>query len=117
MNSKSKIYDIINERLSGVAFVQDYVEFHFDEKVIRSLANPVLIMQDKTFEFPNLGSRDFFCSLIGRTLNNIVLEEEDSICLIFDAETRLIIPLSESKQAGPEAAHYVPGLDQPIEVW
>ena len=121
MSSKSKIYSVVNEPLSAVCFVQTYVEFHFDEKIIRALTNPILKVSNEVFEFPNLGSRDQFCSLIGQTATNIILEEEgreeDRIELLFDAVNKLIIPLSESKRRGPEAAHFFSGKDQTIEVW
>ena len=117
MHSRSKIFGLINETLSAVSFVQDYVEFHFDEKVVRSLTPPLLVKQEEISEFPNYGSRDRFCSLIGHTVNDVRLDEETSIVLIFELETKLVIPLLESKRTGPEAAHFVPGYDQAIEVW
>ena len=117
MSSKSEIYSVVNEPLSAVCFVQDYVEFHFDGKIIRALTNPILKISNEVFEFPNLGSRDRFCSLIGQTVTNLILEEEDRIELLFGAVSNLIIPLSESKRIGPEAAHFVSGYNQPIEVW
>ncbi len=117
MLPKSKIYSIINESLSAVCFVMDYVEFHFDGKIVRSLTNPILKVSNENFEFPDSGSRDRFCSLIGQTVIDITLKEEDRIELIFNTGNKLIIPLLESKRIGPEAAHFIHGYNQPMEVW
>jgi len=113
----SRINSIISEPLSAVSFVQDYVEFHFDGKIVRSLTNPLVRVLDKTCKFPEVGSRDCFCSLIGQTVESVIVEDEDRIELIFTLGARLIISLAESERIGPEAAHFVPGDNQPIEVW
>lgn len=117
MNQNTRIYELINEPLSAVSFVQDYVEFHFDGRIVRSLTNPLLIEQKTTYRFPDTGSRDILCSLIGQTVDSISVSNHESITLHFLGGKNLIIPLAAPTKEHPEAAHYVPGSDQPIEVW
>ena len=40
MHPVQRIGDLVGEELSEVAFVRDYVEFHFDGPVLRALADP-----------------------------------------------------------------------------
>ena len=117
MNIVTGIREVIGEPLSAVSFVQDYVEFHFDGKIIRSLTCPILLTADKTYKFPEKGSRDGLCSLIGRAVTELVVEDRSRIKIAFVGEASLIIPLADSERTGPEAAHFVTGDNQPIEVW
>lgn len=114
---RETIEAIINEPLSAVAFVQDYVEFHFDGKILRSLTNATLISDGETRTFPEQGSRDAFCRLIGRSVERVNVEEGYRIEVAFGGGAILVIPLEPSALVGPEAAHFVPGENQPIDVW
>lgn len=116
-SARSSINCLLGEPLSGVAFVQDYVEFHFDGRVLRSLTPPFLRLGGDTFKFPERGSRDAFCFLIGRTVERILVDDEEQIELAFSSEALLTVPLIRSARTGPEAAHFVPGENQPMEVW
>jgi hypothetical protein len=109
--------DLIGEQLSGVAFVQDYVEFHYDGKILRSLAAPSVTIAGDSSTFPQRGSRDAFCSLIGHIVEGIRVEEGDRIEVKFAENAVITVPLGPSARTGPEAAHFVPGENQPIEVW
>lgn len=105
------------EPLSGVAFVQDYVEFHFDGRILRALMRSSVTLNRGTFSFPDEGSRDAYCSLIGRTVTHVDVREGDRIELVFDDRSTLRVFLDPSDGSGLEAAHFVPGKDLPIEVW
>jgi hypothetical protein len=103
--------------MSGVAFVQDYVELHFDGRILRALTKPSIAGGQGQFTFPDPGSRDALCELIGRSVVNIVVREGDFIEVRFDGTASVRVPLSKDARTGPEAAHFVPGEDLPIEVW
>lgn len=117
MNMHSKIKSIVGEPVSAVSFVQDYVEFHFDGRVIRSLTNPILTVDDNNYCFPKAGSRDELCKLIGKELKDVIVEDDVRIDLVFFGGSKVTISLANSDRIGPEAAHFVPGDNQPIEVW
>jgi hypothetical protein len=112
-----KILSLIGEPLSGVAFVQDYVEFHFDGKILRSLTAPWVDFAGVAHPFPEAGSRDALCSLIGSVAEGLREEDNVEIEVQFSGGAKLHIPLAERHRVGPEAAHFVPGLNQPMDVW
>ena len=115
--TRGTIEDLVGEPLSGVAFVQDYVEFHFDGSVVRSLTMPTVTVGSALHIFPQPGSRDALCSLIGLVVEEIRVKENDEIEIVFGGEGHIRIPLKDELKNGPEAAHFVPGPNQPIAVW
>ena len=117
----TRIEDLAGEELGGVHFVRDYVEFYFDGPVVRALESPILLDggQERP-RFPAPGSRDALCALIGRTLREVEVRDEDVILLRFidGAEVRVPIgPLGGADPALPEAAHFVRGPNLPLDVW
>lgn len=114
---QESIESIVNESLSAVAFVQDYVEFHFDGRILRSLTNASLTSDGETWTFPEQGSRDALCRLIGRSVQRVNVNEGYRIEVAFAGGAILVIPLEASALIGPEAAHFVPGENRPIDVW
>ena len=114
----TKLWSIEGEELSGVCFVRDYVEFHFDGPVLRALSHPAVAKEpDTVVTFPEARSRDVLCSLIGLVVKCIDVLEGDKIELTFEDGSILTVPLDEASKIGPEAAHFVPRENEPIEVW
>ena len=56
---------LVGEEFNAVAFVMDYVEFDFNGPILRALSPPRLEHEGGIFTFPEPGSRDALCSLIG----------------------------------------------------
>lgn len=117
MSAASRVFELIGQPMSGVAFVHDYVEFHFDGMILRALTNPKIVSGRGQFSFPGPGSRDALCDLIGRVVSSVSVRELDCIEVRFDGDAIVRVPLSQAERAGPEAAHFVQGENQPIEVW
>lgn len=118
MPNPPTIETLIGEALSGVAFVLDYLEFHFDGMVLRALTAPTLTLGSGIqYTFPDAGSRDALCSLIGHTVEALTVEEDVNIGVTFSGGARVDIPLAPEARSSPEAAHFVPALNQPIAVW
>ena len=115
--SEASIEAVIGEPLSGISFVQDYVEFHFDGKIVRSLTMPTVHLSNVRHTFPGAGSRDALCSMIGLMVDNVIVREGNEIEIAFSDRAYISIPLGSAARSGPEAAHYVPGPNQPIIVW
>lgn len=113
----TRIPELNGQSVSAVAFVQDYVEFHFDGRILRSLSEPVLVVGRVSWTFPAVGARDAFCTLIGKAVTGVHVLEGDRIELTFGAGALLVIPLSVSSGANGEAAHYVPEENGPVEIW
>lgn len=95
--------------LSAVCFVRNYVEFHFDGPVLRCLAPPVVRSQGWTFEFPEEGSRDVLCGLIGQTVEQAE-DASDRLTLSFPKDIEVVM-LKSSPGTGPEVGHLVPVTD------
>lgn len=111
-----EISDLIGEEVSAVSFVRDYVEFHFDGPILRSLSNPTALVDGVEYRFPGPGARDALCRAIGSTVRALQLEEDRDLRLTTDI-CEITIPLDEKHLRGPEAMHFVPKWNGPIQVW
>ncbi|MCC5581381.1 hypothetical protein IMZ11_37840 [Microtetraspora sp. AC03309] len=98
---------LVGEELNTVAFVMDYVEFHFNGPKLTALTDPHVQIGSQTWIFPQAGSRDALCTLIGRTVQAVSIKTNECILLDF-GEAILTIPLDEDNRHGPEAAHFFP---------
>jgi hypothetical protein len=108
MAEKNELFaSLCGEPMNGVSFVMDYVEFHFNGQVIRALSNPEVQIGSNRTSFPDPGSRDALCSLIGETVVEIQVDEESSVRLLFTSGSRLSVPLGPSHRVGPEALHFM----------
>ena len=116
MDDHALIGQIVGEQLSAVSFVQDYVEFHFDGPVIRSLAAPIVKDETGAIRFPNPGSRDKLCSLIGQTVSSFELLDGVELRLRLGTG-ELIVPLDARRTVGPEAMHFQNSVTAPVQVW
>jgi hypothetical protein len=111
------IHELAGQEVSGICFVRDYVEVHFDGPVLRCLSGPILRMNGREWVFPEDGSRDALCTLIGRTVESLSLDDDVRLSMRFDTDTELIVPLDRASRIGPEAMHFVPMIGGPIQVW
>jgi hypothetical protein len=112
-----ELHDLVGEEISAVCFVMDYVEFHFGGTVLRSLTNPTVVDDGGSHLFPELGSRDALCRLIGSTVGALGMEENRGLTLTTADEREIWIPLDAKNRIGPEAMHFVPRPNGPIQVW
>jgi len=117
LTASTRLKEVVNEPLSGVSFVQDYVEFQFDGRVIRVFTDPILRQSQETYDPSMAEWRNALCSLIGKRVTKCTVVESEKIELEFSDGSILHIPLSVSPESGPEAIHFVPGTDMPIEIW
>jgi hypothetical protein len=106
MTDVRELEDLVGSELSGICFVRDYVELHFDGAILRSLSEPIVVMQSSQWRFPEEGSRDALCRLIGRVVDNAA-EHPDRLEISFGTSAAVEIPKA-SHDAGPEIAHLVP---------
>ena len=117
--SDTRIQEVVGEALSAVSFVHDYLELHFDGKVIRAFSPPTVISSGRAFSSDASGWRDALCDLIGRKVREVAIQAapDARLLLRFLEGAEIEVGLSISGRVGPEALHYVPGDNQPIEVW
>ena len=93
-----ELEDLVGWELSTVAFVRDYVEFHFDGPILRSLARPIVCAGSARHEFPEVGSRDALCDLIGREVEGAD-DLPDRLSLRFSDDAILDIPKASDDAA------------------
>lgn len=113
----SDIRDLLDEELSAVAFVQDYVEFHFSGPILRSISNPSILCDGIEFRFPEAGSRDALCKAIGSTIRKITLVDDKLFRFVTSNGCDVRIPLDELSRRSGEAMHFIAGPNQPLQVW
>lgn len=108
---------LVGEPVSAICFVHDYVELHFDGSILRCLVGPVLETAEFRIRFPDAGSRDGLCSLIGQSVQTISLDDHEEMEVGFSSGAKLIVPLDLAHRTTPEAMHFVPRSGGPIQVW
>lgn len=108
---------LVGEQVNAVCFVMDYVELHFNGPIVRALNPPTLASGITASTYPDRGSRDALCALIGSRLRMVSVKPGAWIDLSFEDDKTLRIPLDEEASVGPEGAHFVPGDNYPIQVW
>jgi hypothetical protein len=111
------IEDLVSEQVSGVCFVQDYLELHFNGPVVRFEEPPSIRMNNKDLTFPSPGSRDAFCALIGLRLVSVKIVEEVSMTFRFEKGEILFVPLSSTESSTGEFVHFMPSMGGPMQVW
>ena len=100
----------------AVYFVQDYVELFFGGPVLRALAEPVIEARGHVWRFPDTGSRDALCELIGATVVHVAVETDVAIRLEFDSGQKFTIPL-DTDPPGVESAHFVDQKNDVLRIW
>jgi hypothetical protein len=108
--TSATIGDLKGEEISTVAFVRDYVEFRFDGPILHCFADPKIKIRETVFQFPETGSRDALCSVIGSTIGKISLQAGLSCDLEVSDGSRITIPLdSEHQKSGESMMFCIPG--------
>jgi hypothetical protein len=97
--------DLVGCEVSGVSFLRDFVEVLFDGPVLRSLASPMVREDDRVARFPEAGSREALCRLIGRTVEQAE-DRSDALVLVVEGPIELTISMYDPG-AGCEAAHFM----------
>jgi hypothetical protein len=114
VSAVQELADLNGSELSSVCFVRDYVEFHFDGPILRSLASPLVHVGSAHYKFPGVGSRDVLCDLIGHLVEGAD-DLPDRLSLRFSGGTIVDIPKA-SDGAGAEVAHFVPTIEGKLDV-
>jgi hypothetical protein len=104
------LLDLVGEELSGVCFVRDYVELHFDGPILRVLAAPKITIGEITASFPEPTSRDLLCGLIGAEVANTVEGASVLVVEFSGGRGTVEVPL-RSGGVLVEVAHLVPERD------
>lgn len=77
--------EIVGTELGSVVFVRDYVQFNFDGPIITFVVDPQVTARGVERTFPNDGSRDYLCALIGKKITG-ARRSGDRIHIDFEGE-------------------------------
>jgi hypothetical protein len=102
--------DLRGQELAGVAFVRDYVELWFDGPVLRCYATPEVLTERRAVRFPEAGSRDALCELIGAEVIDLQVGDHELV-LDLTGRRQVRIDFRTEWDAGREAAEFVPLVD------
>lgn len=89
----STVGELLGQEITGVAFGRDGIEFRFATAVVRSIANPSIVIGQSTYCFPKAGSRDALCLVIGSTVETAEISEGRHLELTTSNGCRVRIPL------------------------
>jgi hypothetical protein len=87
---------ILNEQLSSVEFVQDYLQLHFDGNTLTCFEFPRVVLNSKVYELSTVGYRDALCKIISHKVENVSLIEESHLEIIFEQGDQLILNLKRN---------------------
>ena len=106
---------LVGQPVSGVYFVVDYVELHFDGSYLRCLADPTVQRDGVGVTFPSAGSRDALCSLIGSEVRSIRGAVEGELSVRFSDGAALTTSLRSDE--GLEVLHFHDRLTGETQWW
>lgn len=109
--------DLEDQAISAVCFVQDYVELIFDGPIIRYLCNPRILIDGKSVRFPEEGSRDTLCRLIGDVVKRIYLVQGSYFSIEMISGAEISIRLDEDPQEFSEYFHFISNVGDAVQVW
>lgn len=117
MNQIVELADLVGEPLTSVCFVMDYLELAFEESRVQCLAETRIIVAARTWAFPEAGSRDALCSLIGHPLLDVDVHEGELARFNFGSHGEVTVDLSYHSPDVYDAMIFSPGPDKFPRVW
>ena len=79
-----KLFDsLLNEQLSSIEFVQDYLQLHFDGNSLTYYVWPTVTVNSKSYCITEEGYRDAICKLIAQELKEVSFIENRALNLYF----------------------------------
>lgn len=74
---------IIDEQLSSVEFVQDYLQLHFDGNTLTFYSWPEVNIENINYEIGDLLYRNALCELISQNVTDVLLLEKARVTIFF----------------------------------
>ncbi len=75
---------LINEQLSSVEFVQDYLQLHFDGRTITTYIWPEIIIKNEKMIFGDPNYRNELCNLIGKRVKDLFFIDKEYLIFCFE---------------------------------
>jgi hypothetical protein len=90
-----------NCELSGVTFIRDYLQLHFDGPLLNGYIWPILTIGGNAITIKASGYRDALCAQIGKQIASAV-QVNEQIVLRFNDCSEISFSLKAEDQIGPE---------------
>ncbi|WP_316751750.1 hypothetical protein [Pedobacter gandavensis] len=87
---------ILDEQLSSVEFVQDYLQLHFDGSTLTCYSWPNIIKGSKSFNFYTIGYRDALCEIITERVTRVSLIEKTQLDIFFENDHHVSLSLKRN---------------------
>lgn len=116
MEADSIFKSIQNEQLSEVAFVQDYIQLHFDGPILTCFNWPKIKNQNGEFAKVSLGYMDELCYQIGKIVLKIDFSETQFLQINFKDDSSIFLSLDKNAYNGPEILMFSNGPGQAVAV-
>ncbi|MVN23468.1 hypothetical protein [Mucilaginibacter arboris] len=84
---------LIEEKLSSVTFVMDYLQVDFDGNGFTFYIWPVVTVENIEYKFGDSYYRDKLCSLIAQIVKSVSYVDNKEIVIHFDNENKLFLSL------------------------
>lgn len=113
----SSITELVGETIDTVAFVQDYVELHSGGGVIRIFTDPFFRTGLTSLRFPERGSRDSLCELIGQHIVAVDLDESSRLELTMEEGSVVTAPMGPKNDRALETVHFFSNDPRGMMIW
>ena len=100
----SDFKELVGENLSGVTFVQDYLQLQFNPPPILNVYTPVTVYyNDESVTFGDDKFANLIIAQINKIVNHIRLKPDEALEILFHDNSVISISLLSSDYGGPEA--------------
>jgi hypothetical protein len=106
---------IVDQELTAVEFVEDYLRLRFEGPMLTLYAWPHLLLADFSIAYGEPEYRNALCAQIGEVVAKASLEELEALTVEFESGTVIALSLREEELSGPQAGSYSEdgsGLDE-----
>ncbi|MEO6151126.1 MAG: hypothetical protein ABIN95_03355 [Mucilaginibacter sp.] len=88
---------ILNEQLSSVTFVQDYLQLSFDGKTLTCYSWPIIKTLSDNYDHQKQGYKDALCEIITYKVKNVLFIENEILEIAFYNEHSISLTLSRNE--------------------
>ena len=75
---------LVNEQLSSIEFIQDYLQLHFDGRTITIYVWPEVSLNNQVYRFSQASYRNKICELIGKKIIDLHYKHKEYITIDFE---------------------------------
>lgn len=116
-SSKNALGAIIGNQLSGVLFIQDYVQLQFDGPGLTALNWPTVTVGESDYTFGMSDYRNVLCERITKIVRRASVIERQEIRIELEDESSISIALTAPEDSGRSEMAIFDNGDADFWVW